>query len=492
KKGDSGLEAGVTGSAENDSSANSGEGGNSDDITNMVEKFPEWNIGDKAPFDSLELQKKKKSKPKYYTEATLLAAMKTAGKQIDNEELAEAMKDRGLGTPATQAGIIETLKKRGFIEARKNNLVSTPRGREVIALMDEKIKSPEMTGEWEYRLSQVEKGSLEPKEFRDGIMDYVRDLFTHLHEKYGSQFERETVSEAIPCPKCKQPMEIAPWGYVCKNAECGLKIGHTIAGRTLSHAEMQNLLSTGETPVLDGFVSKKSGKNFSARLQLKDDYSIEFKFESDGKFHGTRTDYKCPLCSCPLEENKNTLFCTGVAAIPSQDQATPIAPDATVGASCGFTLFKTIAGHTLTASEIDALFTSGKTPVIDDFKSKSGNTFAASLKWSENGRTQFEFLHRDFPCPACGDQLRFCKGSDNDGHNLSAYVCRNTLCHYGIPQVFYQRKFTDDEIEGLLKNKYTPVLEVFKKNDTKFRAALEIREGGKLAFNKLTVEVIEK
>jgi DNA topoisomerase-3 len=88
------------------------------------------------------LQKKKKSKPKYYTEATLLAAMKTAGKQIENEELAEAMKDRGLGTPATQAGIIETLKKRGFIEAQKNYLVSTERGREVIALMDEKVKSP--------------------------------------------------------------------------------------------------------------------------------------------------------------------------------------------------------------------------------------------------------------------------------------------------------------------------------------------------------------
>ena len=152
---------------------NSGEGGasnDSDEITNLVEAFPEWNVGDTSPFDSVELQKKKKSKPKYYTEATLLAAMKTAGKQIENEELAEAMKDRGLGTPATQAGIIETLKKRGFIEAQKNYLVSTARGREVIALMDEKVKSPEMTGEWEYKLSQVEKGTLSPVEFRDGIV----------------------------------------------------------------------------------------------------------------------------------------------------------------------------------------------------------------------------------------------------------------------------------------------------------------------------------
>ena len=94
KKGDPRSEAGMTG-------ASGDEGkGDSDEITNIVEAFPEWNVGDTAPFDSVELQKKKKSKPKYYTEATLLAAMKTAGKQIENEELAEAMKDRGLGTPA--------------------------------------------------------------------------------------------------------------------------------------------------------------------------------------------------------------------------------------------------------------------------------------------------------------------------------------------------------------------------------------------------------
>ena len=186
------------GDSSESSAANEGGAANdSDEITNIVEAFPEWNVGDTAPFDSVELQKKKKSKPKYYTEATLLAAMKTAGKQIENEELAEAMKDRGLGTPATQAGIIETLKKRGFIEAQKNYLVSTARGREVIALMDEKVKSPEMTGEWEYKLSQVEKGTLSPVEFRDGIVNYVKELFEHLHQKYGSQFERET---ALPRP----------------------------------------------------------------------------------------------------------------------------------------------------------------------------------------------------------------------------------------------------------------------------------------------------
>ena len=466
KKGDSRSEAGMTdGGAEGK--------GDSDEITNLVEAFPEWSVGDSSPFDSVELQKKKKSKPKYYTEATLLAAMKTAGKQIENEELAEAMKDRGLGTPATQAGIIETLKKRGFIEAQKNYLVSTARGREVIALMDEKVKSPEMTGEWEYKLSQVEKGTLSPVEFRDGIVEYVKQLFADLHARYACQFERETATEKLNCPKCGGALDTAPWGYVCPNAECGFRFGHTVAGKMLAHSEVKALLAGETVGPLSGFKSKK-GSEFSAKLTLDKDFNINFAFESDGKFHGQKTDYKCPLCGNILEENKNAIFCTGAAQS---------------GEPCNFTLFKTIAGHTLTAKEIAALFGSGHTPLIQGFKSKKGTEFAAALKWGEGadkGRAVFEFQHRDLPCPVCGGSLRF-RGNPQDAS--AAYVCPQ--CNYGIPQVFYQRKFSDEEVEKLLKEKTTPILEPFKKNETTFRAALELREGGKIAFNKLTVEVIE-
>ena len=583
KKGDSGE---VPGQARNDDTSESGKG-DGDDITNIVETFPEWNVGDKNPFDSIELQKKKKSKPKYFTEATLLAAMKTAGKQIENEELAEAMKERGLGTPATQAGIIETLKKRGFIEAQKNYLVSTARGREVIALMDEKVKSPEMTGEWEFKLSQVEKGKLTPIEFRDGIVNYVKELFEHLRQKYGSQFERETVTEAIPCPKCSSPLEIAPWGYVCKNSECGFKAGHTIAGRTLSHAEMATLLKNGKSDLLSGFKSKKGttfsatltlgedgnigfefsddarakiptaykcpkcgktlldsgnrlicegsdvttsnnengdptltpdtaptcdfvfyktiaghimtdeeiaelfnngtteiisgfltkkGTQFSAKIIWDKDFKATFAFENDGHFHGTETKFSCPLCKKKLEENKNAIFCP----------------------ACNWTLFKSMAGKKLRVADIKALLTDGKTELLTGFKSKKGTEFDAYVKLGADGRTSFEFVHRELPCPCCGDQLRFRSGITTQGANgettktLAAYVCMNPACNYGIPKTFFQRDFTDEEVETLLKNKSTPILEPFKKNDTTFRAALELREGGKIAFNKLTVEVIKK
>lgn len=491
KKGDAGADAGkADGGAEGK--------GDSDEITNLVEAFPEWSVGDTSPFDSVELQKKKKSKPKYYTEATLLAAMKTAGKQIENEELAEAMKDRGLGTPATQAGIIETLKKRGFIEAQKNYLVSTERGREVIALMDEKVKSPEMTGEWEYKLSQVEKGTLSPVEFRDGIVEYVKQLFADLHARYACQFEREAATEKLNCPKCGGALDTAPWGYVCPNAECGFRFGHTVAGKMLAHSEVKALLAGETVGPLSGFKSKK-GSEFSAKLTLDKDFNINFAFESDGKFHGQKTDYKCPLCGGALEENKNAIFCTGSAHSkdPRPEPGMTNGKEPGMTNDCNFTLFKTIAGHTLTAKEIAALFGSGHTPLIQGFKSKKGSEFAAALKWGEGadkGRAVFEFQHRDLPCPVCGGNLRF-RGSTSQQSGpqgtteSGAYVCPQ--CGYGIPQVFYQRKFSDEEVEGLLKNKFTPVLEPFKKNETTFRAALELRDGGKLAFNKLTVEVIK-
>jgi DNA topoisomerase-3 len=250
-----------------------------------------------------------------------------------------------------------------------------------------------------------------------------------------------------------------------------------VAGKMLAHSEVKALLAGETVGPLSGFKSKK-GSEFAAKLTLDKDFNIQFAFESDGKFHGQKTDYKCPLCGNHLEENKNAIFCTGTTES---------------GEPCNFTLFKTIAGHTLSAKEIAALFRSGHTPLIQKFKSKKGTEFAAALKWGEGtdkGRAVFEFQHRDLPCPVCGDQLRFRSESSAQGANENgAYVCPQ--CGYGIPQVFYQRKFSDEEVEGLLKNKFTPVLEPFKKNETTFRAALELRDGGKLAFNKLTVEVIK-
>lgn len=522
--------------------------GNEDEIANVVDEFPVWQQGDSALFDPIELHKKKKSKPKYYTEATLLTAMKTAGKQIDDEEMAEAMKDRGLGTPATQAGIIETLKKRGFVESQKTNIVSTLRGRQVIAVMDDKVKSPEMTGEWEHRLSLVEKGLLDPATFRDGIVDYVQQLFEGLRQKYGNQFVRETVQDSLPCPKCGEPLKMPPWGYACDQIGCDFRIGHTVAQRSLSHEEMRELLAQKRTPLLQGFVSKK-GTRFSAVLVLDDAYEVKFEFDDsnapkepfagqcplcavglqeagnqivcektcgfvlyksiagitlstehiqamlttgktpvlsgftskkgsafsacvcldktgktsfefvdDGTFHGEDSKLRCPLCKKQLKENANALFC-------------PHAP-------CAFTLFRKIAGKKLKAEQIKTLLTTGTTELIQGFQSKKGQAFDAILKLDAQGRAVFDFPRTSYTCPHCGMAMQ----KTEQGLN-----CTVAQCGYVMPLVVNGVLLPEPILQQLLTQKHTDVLDGFEKNGKKFKAALRIREDGKVGFDLATV-----
>ena len=522
-----------------------------DEIENVVQEFPQWDPGISTSFNPIELHKKKKSKPKYYTEATLLAAMKTAGKQIDDEDMAEAMKDRGLGTPATQAGIIETLKKRGFVEAQKNNIVSTPRGRQVIALMDDKIKSPEMTGEWEYKLSLVEKGEFSPTAFRDGIVDYVQQLFASLRHHFTNQFNREQATSPLPCPLCQAPLNMVPWGYTCESMGCNFRIGHTVAQRSLTHEEMQELLTHKKTPLLSGFVSKK-GSRFSASLFLDEKNEIQFAFDDSQErrpFSGA-----CPLCQAGLLDVGNRILCEK---------------------ECGFTLYKTTAGVLLEEPWLHALLTEGRTPLIHGFTSKKGNTFSAHLCLENSGKTRFEFVQdghfsgeaSKFQCPLCHAQLKenkntvFCDQSpctftlfkkiagkklrstdikslftqgqteviqgfvNKQGQSFDASLrldpqgravfdfprntyrcprcgmpmhksshsldCTQAPCGFQIPLVINERALSDSTLEQLIEKQRTDVLEGFVKNGTLFDAALIIRTDGKIGFD-LTSVVVKK
>lgn len=332
-----------------------------EEITNIVDVMPQWEKGDSAVFDPIELYKKKKSKPKYYTEATLLTAMKTAGRQIEDEELADAMKERGLGTPATQAGIIETLKKREFVTMQKTNIVSTPRGRQVIALMDEKVKSPEMTGEWEYKLALVEKGTYSPTDFRDGIVEYVGQLFANLRARYENQFTREKAETPIECPKCAQSLKMTPWGYVCEAPGCDFRIGHTIAQRVLSHEEMAELLKTGKTSLLDGFHSKK-GSTFAAVLIRDNEGKVQFDFPK------SRGGFRCPLCGLPMSKGSDGLSCTE--------------------ANCGFSIPNVFYGKQLDFSIIRQIVDQRRTDILDGFV-KKGKTFKAAIEIRPEGNLGF-------------------------------------------------------------------------------------------------------
>jgi DNA topoisomerase-3 len=138
--------------------------------------LPLFTEGESGPHEPV-IHKGKTSPPKPYTEATLLRAMETAGKMVENEEMRDIMKENGIGRPSTRANIIETLFKRKYIERKKKNIIATETGMQLIDLIsNELLKSPELTGQWEYKLRQIEKGTYDPQTFKDELYKMVRGI----------------------------------------------------------------------------------------------------------------------------------------------------------------------------------------------------------------------------------------------------------------------------------------------------------------------------
>jgi DNA topoisomerase-3 len=226
--------------------------------------------------------------PPRYTEATLLSSMETAGKLIDDEELREAMKESGLGTPATRAEIIETLIRREYIERVGRDLQPTPKGLQVITMLEEhKITSPELTGSWEKKLSDIEHGTGDRRAFIDEIATFTKEIVGQIEALDKEQLRPERVELGL-CPRCgAETGEIIrenSRAYGCtswKNREetgCGFVVWKRVAGRTITPELARQLLEEGKTrEVLSGFRSRNN-KPFRARLVLNDEGKVEFDF----------------------------------------------------------------------------------------------------------------------------------------------------------------------------------------------------------------------
>ena len=251
--------------------------------------IPGWQEGDTlTPKGSSITEGKTKPKP-LHTEATLLSAMETAGKEIEDDALRQAMKDCGIGTPATRASIIETLFKRGYMERCKKSLVPTEKGlalNSVVKTM--RIADVAMTGEWEKELARIERGELSDDTFRKEIEAYTREITSELiscDKLFGSR------DSGCACPKCGTG-RMRFYGKVvrCDNTECGLPVFRLKAGRTLSDDEIKDLLTEGHTKLLKGFKSKQ-GKSFDAVVAFDGEYNTTFVFpeaKKDKKFSGRK------------------------------------------------------------------------------------------------------------------------------------------------------------------------------------------------------------
>ena len=259
-----------------------------EDTENESAELPALEQGQKVKCAVAEVEAKETKPPPRYTEATLLSAMETAGKLVDDEELREAMKERGLGTPATRAETIETLIRREYIERVAKDLQPTPKGLQVITMLEEHpLTSPELTGDWEKRLTDIEHGGDDRKAFIDDIAEFTRATVEKIAALDKEKLRPERV-ELGPCPRCgAETGEIIKENskaYGCtswKSREepgCGFVIWKRVAGRTLTPEIARQLLEEGKTKeVISGFRSR-AGKPFRARLVLNGEGKVEFDF----------------------------------------------------------------------------------------------------------------------------------------------------------------------------------------------------------------------
>ncbi len=258
--------------------------------------LPNFKAGEKGPHKPL-IHRGKTSPPKPYTEATLLRAMETAGKQIDDEELRELMKNNGIGRPSTRANIIETLFKRNYIERKKKNLFATSTGVQLIDIIqNDLLKSPELTGEWEFKLRKIERGEYDASQFKAELIAMVTELTqTVINEKtqvisFQSEMVPQEKKQPTPrkitaiiweeedCPKCKESKLLRGKTAIgCSNFKgCGFKIPFMVFGKKLTEKQIQDLTTKSKSSKLKGFTEHPESIT-EGFLLLNSDYLVELK-----------------------------------------------------------------------------------------------------------------------------------------------------------------------------------------------------------------------
>jgi DNA topoisomerase-3 len=258
-------------------------GARSDDDEGREQQLPRLEKGEAAAVKEVASEAKETKPPRRYTEGALLAAMETAGKLVDEEELREAMKDSGIGTPATRAAIIERLLQVGYIEREARALVVTEKGMNVIRLLGEHaLTSPGMTGDWEQRLAKIETGEDSREAFMGDIVKFTEATVAELDTKLKDV--RIPRANLGPCPVCGRDIVENRKGYSCWSREdpgCGFVIWKSKAGKQLPVAVAKELIKTGRTEKPVSGFKGRSGKSFRARLALQQAEDGKWRVEFD-------------------------------------------------------------------------------------------------------------------------------------------------------------------------------------------------------------------
>ena len=331
------------------------------------QSLPDFQVGERS-LHNPSIENFKTSPPKRFTEASLLQLMETAGKIVDDEELKEALKEKGVGTPATRASIIEVLINRGYVERKRKHLLSTPNGRQLIALVqDDRLKSPELTGDWEFRLKQMERGKYDSSKFIREVEAYTREIISATSEK------TIDLKNLGPCPLCASPVIRGKTGYGCSQWRSGCKfaVKEDSLGMRITPILMRELLLNKRSLTAHGI---QDGSNrVLATLSLDKKGKVGYKLaEIEPK--PTRKDAigQCPSCGGDIVEGPKNYGCSNWRE------------------GCKFVIWKTIAQKDISKEIARTLLKNGETESLNGFLSKAGKPFSAQLAVT-NGELKFKF-----------------------------------------------------------------------------------------------------
>lgn len=337
--------------------------------------------------NDVEVKAHQTKPPARFTEATLLTAMESAGKLVDDEELREAMSARGLGTPATRAATIEGLIQEEYIHRNGRELQPAAKAFSLMVALStlgvDELHSPELTGHWENKLKQMEQGDLARDEFMGHIVEQTRDMVDRI--KHGEIPEEVFSTLQTPCPKCGGVMQENYKKFQCKS--CDYALWKVVAGRQYEPEEVDTLLSEGVVGPLQGFRSKM-GRPFAAMIRLNADKSPEFDFGqgSDGN-ESVEVDFSAqqPLGHCPKCEG--SVYEHGMAYVCKNS----VGPAKT----CDFRSGKIILQQPVEREQMVKLLAQGRTDLLRGFISnKTRRKFSAFLVRGSDGKIGFEFEPR--------------------------------------------------------------------------------------------------
>ena len=350
--------------------------------------------------------------PARYSEATLLGAMESAGKQVEDEELRSAMQEKGLGTPATRAAIIEGLLSEKYLLREGRELLPTAKAFQLMTLLRgldvQELCKPELTGEWEYKLAQMERGELPRAQF----MQKIAQMTERLVQK-AKEYDRDTIpgnyaTLTSPCPQCDGIVKENYRRYACTGADgagegCGFSFTKSPAGRTFETHEAETLLRERRIGPLEGFRSK-AGWPFTSELAIVSDkdtgqFKLEFDFGDDKAseenaeivdFSGQTSLGACPACGAPVFAHGSNYVCS--KAVPTAAQPAP---------SCNFKSGQIILQQPIAPEQMQKLLATGKTDLLDKFISnRTRRAFKAHLVWDKaGGKVGFEFEQRESKYP---------------------------------------------------------------------------------------------